>query len=286
MEVVLIVLTLVLLFSLPLAIKIVPQSKNYVVERFGRLRTVLGPGIGFIVPYIDVVRHKVDILERQLQQINHDAITRDNVTLSVTVSVFYRVVAPERTVYRIRDIDQAIITTVTGIVRSEIGQTDLDGVQSNRAALTKQVRDQLSSGTDEWGIVVTRAEVIDISLDEDTRTAMLQQLNAERARRAAVTEAEGKKRSIELEADAQLYAAQKQAEARRVQADAEAYATEAIAKAIHKNGFEAVRYDIAKRQVDTMEALANGSGNRTIILPADMIDSFKNAFDMFTAAKK
>ena len=139
--------------------------------------------------------------------------------------MFYRITEPEKTVYRIKDVDAAIATTVAGIVRVEIGKMELDQVQSNRNELTANIREHVRAMVDDWGIEVTRAEILDVNLDEATRTAMLQQLNAERARRAQVTEAEGKKRAVELNADAELYAAEQEAKARRVLADAEAYAT-------------------------------------------------------------
>ena len=127
-----------------------------------------------------------------------DAITSYNVLVQVETSVFYRIIEPEKTVYRIRDVDAAISTTVAGIVRSEIGRMELDQVQANRSRLIEAVREQVSHQVDDWGIEVTRAEILDVNLDQATRAAMLQQLNAERARRAQVTEAEGKKRSVEL----------------------------------------------------------------------------------------
>jgi regulator of protease activity HflC (stomatin/prohibitin superfamily) len=133
-----------------------------------------------------------------LPNASQDAITADNVLVKVETSVFYRVTEPEKTVYRIRDVDGAIATTVAGIVRSEIGKLELDQVQSNRAQLIERVREQVTAMVDDWGVEVTRAEILDVNLDEATRAAMLQQLNAERARRAQVMEAEGKKRAVEL----------------------------------------------------------------------------------------
>ncbi len=132
---------------------------------------------------------------------------------------------PEKTVYRIRDVDAAIATTVAGIVRAEIGKMDLDEVQSNRNQLITTIKISVEDAVDDWGIEVTRAEILDVNLDQATRDAMMQQLNAERARRAQVTEAEGNKRAVELNADAELYAAEQTAKARRILADAEAYAT-------------------------------------------------------------
>ncbi len=261
-------------------VRIVPQSEKFVVERLGRLRSVLGPGINFIVPFLDRVRHKVSILERQLPSMNQDAITSDNVLVQVETSVFYRIIEPEKTVYRIRDVDGAISTTVAGIVRSEIGRMELDQVQANRSSLIEAVRTQVAQQVDDWGIEVTRAEILDVNLDQATREAMLQQLNAERARRAQVTEAEGKKRAVELQSDAELYAAEQEAKARRVLADAEAYATQVVAVAIAENGLEAAQYQVALKQVEALQKLGDGTGNQTVILPANALDAFANAFQM------
>ncbi|MEY4696400.1 MAG: hypothetical protein RIT14_828 [Pseudomonadota bacterium] len=263
-----------------LGVRIVPQSEKHVVERFGRLRAVLGPGINFIVPFLDRVPHKISILERQLPNASQDAITADNVLVKVETSVFYRITEPEKTVYRIRDVDAAIATTVAGIVRSEIGKLELDQVQSNRAQLIERVREQVRAMVDDWGVEVTRAEILDVNLDEATRAAMLQQLNAERARRAQVMEAEGKKRAVELAADGDLYAAEQAAKARRITADADAYATGVIAQAIASNGLEAAQYQVALKQVEALAQVASGDGKQTILLPAQALDAFADAFKM------
>ncbi|WP_417269402.1 SPFH domain-containing protein [Celeribacter sp.] len=266
-------------------VRIVPQSEKYVVERFGRLRAVLGPGINLIVPIVDNVRHKISILERQLPNALQDAITSDNVLVKVETSVFYRITEPEKTVYRIRDVDAAIATTVAGIVRSQIGKMELDEVQSNRAQLISTIQESVENAVNDWGIEVTRAEILDVNLDEATRSAMLQQLNAERARRASVTEAEGQKRSVELNADAQLYAAEQAAKARRIQADAEAYATSVVAAAIAENGVESAQYQVALKQVEALTALGNGAGKQTVVVPAAALEAFGDAFKLFKGAK-
>ena len=279
-NIVLLAIAVLIILALTRAVRIVPQSMKYVVERFGRLHSVLGPGINFTVPFVDVVAHKISILERQLPTAHQDAITTDNVLVKVETSVFYRITEPEKTVYRIKDVDAAIATTVAGIVRSEIGKMELDQVQSNRNELTANIREHVRMMVDEWGIQVTRAEILDVSLDEATRHAMLQQLNAERARRAQVTEAEGKKRAVELNADAELYAAEQGAKARRVLADAEAYATGVIAGAIKENGIEAAQYQVALKQVEALTAVGQGAGKQTIIVPAQALDAFGDAFKM------
>ena len=261
-------------------VKIVPQSEKYVIERFGRLRSVLGPGINLIVPFIDRVAHEISILERQLPNASQDAITKDNVLVQVETSVFYRITEPERTVYRIRDVDAAIATTVAGIVRAEIGKMDLDDVQANRAHLIATIKGSVEDAVDDWGIEVTRAEILDVNLDQATREAMLQQLNAERARRAQVTEAEGSKRAVELAADAELYASEQTAKARRILAEAEAYATQVVAQAINENGLEAAQYQIALKQVEAINGMGASDGNQTVVLPTQALDAFNDAFKL------
>lgn len=284
-NIVLILAAVLIIATIFQGVRIVPQSEKFVVERFGRLKSVLGPGLNFVVPFLDVVRHRVSILERQLPTASQDAITRDNVLVQVDTSVFYRIIEPEKTVYRIRDVDQAIATTVAGIVRAEIGKMDLDEVQSNRSQLISTIKASVEDAVDDWGIEVTRAEILDVNLDAATREAMLQQLNAERARRAQVTEAEGQRRAVELAADAELYAAQKTAEARRIEADAEAYATEVVAKAIAQNGIEAAQYQVALKQVESLNSLGKGQGSQTVIVPANAIEAFGNAFNMLKGSK-
>ena len=269
-----------ILLCLFLGVRIVPQSQKYVVERFGRLRVVLNPGLNLIVPFLDSVAHRVSILERQLPTAAQDAITADNVLVQVESSVFYRILEPERTVYRIQDVNGAISTTVAGIVRAEIGKMELDEVQSNRAQLIATIRESVAEAVNDWGIEVTRVEILDVALDNATRDAMLQQLNAERARRAQVTEAEGKKRAVELQADAELYAARQRAEARRLEADAEAYATKAVAEAIAETGLAAAQYQVALKQVEALKSLGSGAGQQTVIVPAAALEAFGDAFRM------
>ena len=249
------------------SVKIVPQSEQFVIERFGRLHAVLKPGINMIVPFLDKAAHRISILERQL-------------LVQVDTSVFYRIIEPEKTVYRIRDVDAAIATTVAGIVRAEIGRMDLDEVQSNRNEMIGTIQQLVESAVDDWGIEVTRAELLDVNLDQATRDAMMQQLNAERARRAQVTEAEGAKRAVELNADAELYAAEQIAKARRITADAEAYATSVVAKAIAENGVEAAQYQVALKQVEALNALGASPSSSTILVPANALEAFGDAFKM------
>jgi regulator of protease activity HflC (stomatin/prohibitin superfamily) len=163
---------------------------------------------------------------------------------------------------------------------------ELDEVQSNRSHLIAEIKVLVESAVMDWGIEVTRAELLDVNLDTATREAMLQQLNAERARRASVTAAEGNKRATELNADAELYAAEQAAKARRIGADAEAYATQVVAGAIAAHGIESAQYQVALKQVEAVMEIAKGEGQQTIVLPASVLDAFGEAFGMLAGRIK
>lgn len=276
MEIVSIALLLLVLVFFGLGIKIVPQSKNFVIERLGRYNRTLEAGMHIIIPVIETVRHRVDILERQLPTKKISAITLDNVTIGIDLAILFRVVHAEKSVYRINDIDEAIKTTVTGVVRSVLGKTDLDGVQSNRRSISEAIEEELRAVTEEWGIVLSRVEIIDVEVDDETRKAMQLQLNAERNRRAVVRQAEGEKEAAQLQADADLYTAQKQAEAKRVLADADAYAVNAVAKAIAHGGESAINFEIKKIQAKAIESLGTAESSKIVILPAELIESLSS----------
>ena len=279
-----ILLLIFVIITLRISIRIVPQSKIFVVERFGKYTRSLSPGLSIIVPYIDKVAHKVSILERQLPEFQISVITKDNVEVKLETTVFFRIVDPGRTVYRIKDVNEAVNTTASSIVRSAAGKLELDELQSSRESMNSEIANNLQQAADVWGIDVTRTEIIDVIIDEETQAAQRQQLNAERERRAVIARSEGDKRSIELAADAKLYEAQKSAEAIRIEADAEAYAvkvkaeadaeqTRLLAKAISGNGQPAIDFEVMKRQVDAISALASSPSAKTIILPTDVTSS-------------
>ncbi len=255
------------------SIRVVPQSMNYVVERFGKYRTTLKPGLHAIIPGVDSVAHKVFVLETQLPEYPIDAITKDNAPIQVSVATFYRRVDAQLSVYRIGDVERGIQSSVTGIVRSLIGSVDFDDLQANRDSLNTRLEVALEQNAQEWGVDITRSEIIDVNFDDQTRKALQQQMAAERKRRASVTEAEGDKRAKELLADAELYTSQKTADARRIEADAEAYATETIANAIKEFGDEPIRFDLQKRQIDAVKVMGSSPSAKTIMLPSDMSGS-------------
>ena len=278
---VLVFLAILIIYVIYLGIKIVPQSKVFVIERFGKFTRILESGLSIIVPFVDRVAFKVDILERQLPPFKMSVITEDNVEVELVSTVFFRVLDAAKSVYRIRNIDLAIENTAISIIRSAAGKLELDDLQSSREAMNQEIAARLTKAAEVWGVEVTRTEILDVLVDEKTKESQRQQLNAERERRATIAKAEGDKRSVELKADAELYEAQKQAEAVKVQADADAYAvkikaeadaeqTRLIAEAIKNDGQPAINYEIMKRQVEGLAEVASSNQTKTLVVPTDI----------------
>ena len=285
------------LIILKLGIKVVSQSEVYVVERFGKYSRTLNAGLSLIIPFLDKVAHRVSILERQLDEQRISVITKDNVEVVLETRVFFRIVDASRSVYRIRDIDQALRTASASIVRSAAGKLELDELQSSREAMNEEIANNLHNAAEGWGIEITRTEITDVEVDDSTKEAQRQQLNAERKRRATIAEAEGEKRSIELKAEAELFKAQKEADGVRITADANAYSirvkaeadaeqTKLLAAAIAKNGKPAVDFEVAKRQVDAISSLASSQNTKTIILPAGVTNALGGLSAILETIKK
>ena len=278
---VLVFLVLLILYIVYLGIKIVPQSKVFVLERFGKFTKSLESGLSLIVPFVDRVAFKVDILERQLPAFKISVITEDNVEVGLESTVFFRVLDAAKSVYRIRDVNAAIQNTAISVIRSAAGKLELDDLQSSRESMNQEIAERLTQAAEVWGVEVTRTEILDVLVDEQTKDSQRQQLNAERERRAAIAIAEGDKKSVELNAEAELYQAEKQAEAVKVTADAEAYAvkikaeadaeqTRLVSSAINEDGQSAIDFEIMKRQVDGITQLASSNQTKTLIVPSDV----------------
>lgn len=280
-QIFLVSLSALILLTLYLAIRVVPQSKVFVIERFGKYTKTLESGLSVIVPFVDRVAHNVDILERQLPRFEISVITKDNVEVGLVSTVFFRVLDASKSVYRIKNIDSAVENTAISVIRSAAGKLELDDLQSSRESMNNEIRDRLSKAAEIWGVEVTRTEILDVLVDEQTKDSQRQQLNAERERRATIATAEGLKRSTELNADARLYEAEKIADAVKITADADAYAikvkaeadaeqTTVVGKAIKDGGQPAVNFEIMKRQVDGLTALASSGQSKTLVIPSDV----------------
>ena len=266
-------LLILVLITLRYSVFIVPQSENWLIERLGRYNRKIEAGLHLLIPFFEVVRHKVSIQEVQQPPDPINAITLDNVSISIQLAIFYRIIDSSKTMYRIADLKTGIKTIVNGTVRSVIGKTELDGVQSNRRHIAEEIESELQAVSDEWGIKLTRVEITEVEVDDQTKEAMQVQLNAERKRRGAVTEAEGIKQATQLQADARLDSAEKEAAAKRILADAEAYAVTAVSKAISDGGNSAIEFEVKKLQAQAVQSLAVGQNSKIILVPSDVLSS-------------
>jgi regulator of protease activity HflC (stomatin/prohibitin superfamily) len=284
MELISIFLVLLIAIFFAFGLQRVTQSEQRVVERLGRYKKTLGPGLHVIIPFIEQVRAKKFVTENQLPTDEISTITLDNVKIEMYLEILWRIVEAEKTVYRIGGarsedadntrVERAINTTVVGVVRSVIGRTEFDAVQSNRSQIVEAVEKELKLVAEEWGVVISRVEITEIKVDEDTRKAMQLQINAERERRALVRQAEGRKEAAQLAADAELYTAQKQAEAKKTLAEAEAYAVSVVAKSIADGGAPAVEFEVKKIQAQAVESIGTNKSSKIVLLPSDVLDSF------------
>ena len=249
---------------------VVPQRQVYLIERFGKYQRTLQAGLNLVIPFLDKVSSEVDILERQLDPQSISVITQDNVEITLKTIVFLRVVEASKAIYRIQNMQSAVENAATSIVRSTGGELQLDEIQTSREKINQKIKNELSKAAEIWGIEITRTEIIDVIVDESTRTAQRTQLNAEREKRARIAMAEGEKRSQELVAEAELYTAQKKAEGIKAIADAEAYQTEKLSQAILNKGESAIKFEVLKRQIEGLSKIAASGNTKTLIIPTEI----------------
>ena len=247
-------------------VQVVPQRQVFLIERFGKYQRTLLAGLNLLIPFLDKVAAKVDVLERQLEQQSISVITKDNVEIILKTIIFLRIVDASKAIYRIKDMHSAVENAATSIVRSTGGELQLDEIQTSREKINQKIREDLSKAAEIWGIEITRTEIVDVVVDDSTRMAQ----RKEREKRAEIASSEGKKRSKELAADAELYAAQKKAEGIRAIAEAEAYQTEILAKAISNKGEAAINFEILKRQVEGLSQIASSGNTKTLIIPTEI----------------
>lgn len=276
-----VVLLVVVAFS---AVRIVPQSEEFVITRLGAYSRTLRAGVNFVVPLLERVHARVSIADQVVNDVRLDVVSRDNVVFSVELLVVYRIREPELATFRVSSVSELVIGLVKSLVRAEIGKVELDMVQQDRESLNVAIRSALAAAGDDYGILISRSEITDVVLNEVTQRAMSEVLEAERQRRAAITRAEGEKRAVELAADAALYRQQREAEATKVSADATAYANTVIGRAIAENGAEPASFQIAERQIAAVTELARSANAKLVVLPGDITDGFTRAAALLAEA--
>jgi regulator of protease activity HflC (stomatin/prohibitin superfamily) len=263
------------------AIKIVPQGREYTVERFGRYTRTLKPGISFLTPFVESVGRRINMMEQVLDVPRQDVITKDNVSVQVDAIVFIQVMDAAAAAYRVTNLDFAITQLTMTNLRTVVGNMELDEVLSQRDQINTRLLDVIDQATSPWGVKVARIEIKDLQPPPDITNAMARQMKAERERRAVITEAdgekqaaitvaEGAKQAAILQAEGRREAAFRDAEARERAAGAEAKATQLVSDAIEAGSVNAINYFVAQKYVEAFAKLAESPQQKTVIVPADM----------------
>jgi len=252
-----------------LGVRIVPQGYKHVVQRLGKYHKTLPPGLNIIIPYIDSVAYRVTTKDIVMDIPSQEVITRDNAVIIVNAVAYINIVTPEKAVYGVVDFNVAIQNLVQTSLRSIVGEMDLDDALSSRDMIKAKLKSAISDDISDWGITLKTVEIQDINPSGTMQKAMEEQAAAERARRATVTRAEGEKAAAILEADGRLEASKRDAQAKVVLAEASQRAIQKVTEAIQDNEMPVV-YLLGERYVDAMKMLSTSQNAKTVIIPADL----------------
>jgi len=288
------------IIMLYLMVKTVPQGETWTVERFGRYTRTLQPGLNFLIPIMDKVGAKINMMETVLDIHSQEVITKDNAMVMADAVAFYQVIDAAQAAYEIRDLERALTNLTMTNIRAVIGSMDLDESLSNRDHINTRLLGVIDEASQSWGVKVTRVEIKDLSPPEDINEAMACQMKAERTKRADILQAEGQKQAAILEAEGQREAQIREAEgareaafldaeARERLAEAEAKATAMVSEAIAKGDIQAINYFVALKYTEALRDIAASPNSKTVMIPLEavgLIGSIAGIADIAKAVTK
>jgi regulator of protease activity HflC (stomatin/prohibitin superfamily) len=275
-----VVVFVVAIIMLSKLVRIVPQGWEWTVERWGKYTHTLDPGFHLLIPVMQNVGRKMNMMEQVLDVPSQDVITKDNAVVRVDGVVFYQVLDAAKAAYEVANLEMAIINLIMTNIRTVLGGLDLDESLSKRDEINAKLLKVVDEATHPWGLKVTRIELKDIQPPRDLVDSMARQMKAEREKRAnildaegfrqaAILKAEGEKQSVILAAEGQKEAAFREAEARERLAAAEAKATEVVSAAIVGGDVNALNYFVANKYVEALKAMADSPNQKMLLLPIE-----------------
>ena len=275
------ILTFLVILTLFLGVRIVPQGYKHVVQRLGKYHSILNPGLNFVIPYLDTIAYRVITKDITMDIPTQEVITKDNAVIMTNAIAFINVIDPQKAVYGIDDFRFAIVNLIQTSLRSIVGEMDLDDALSSRELIKSKLKAGISDDVAAWGIVVKTVEIQDIKPSPTMQQAMEKQASAERSRRAAITEAEGKKVAAILnaegakeaqiqEAEGKLEASKRDAQSKVIMANATREDIQRVSDAIGDRQLPAI-YLLGEKYVEAYKNLAISPNAKIVALPVDIL---------------